>query len=178
MLKPIAVSIMPVFMLAAVSMLPPGGCTVDLLEMMVGLDQADSSVNPTSTEDVVNIRFRNLLTAEAVDVQFYMADSPLANLPADLFTPEHLVVASIGVAGTGILQPQKEDVIQVPCAENLTLGTLGGRFTDNETGEARGTGTSRWVQQGPVELCGSIVTLEFSAGESEGQFSTWLTIGK
>ena len=152
------------------------GCSLDLLGLVNGFSGAQSPADTGASEGMVKIRFRNLLILEAVDVQFYVADTALSNLPDDLFLPENLVTASIGVAGTGIVQPQKDDVIELPCTDNLTIGTQGGRFTDNETGEPRGTGAPRWVQEGPVELCGSIVSFEFSAGESDGDFNTTLTV--
>jgi hypothetical protein len=153
------------------------GCSLDLLGLMTPLDDSQGQANVEVTEGFVQIRFRNLLVNEAVDVQFHVADTTLSNLPEDLFAAEHLMTASIGVAGTGIIQPQKLDIIELPCTENLTIGTQGGRFTDNESGEPRGTGTPRWIQEGPVALCGSIVTFEFAAGDGDGEFTTTLSIG-
>ena len=124
--------------------------------------------------DEVLIRFRNLAPVDAVDVEFYATNEALEALPDDLFQDEHRVTASIGIAGTGIIQPFREDAITFPCTADLTVGTAGGHFADNETGEAAGAGTARWAQELPLGLCGRVVTFEFFA-QGEG-FSTTLTV--
>lgn len=128
------------------------------------------------TADAVIVRFRNLALSDAVNVEFYATNEPLETVPGDLFLPDNLVTASIGVAGTGIVQPRTEDAIVLPCTANLTVGTAGGSFADNESGEPRGLGAPRWAQEGPLALCGAVVTFEFS-GDDAG-FITILTIGK
>ncbi len=67
------------------------------------------------------------------------------------------------------------DSIDFPCTEGLSIGTLGGIFLDNDSGEQRGVGTARWAQEGPLALCGSVVAFEF-AGNSD-EFTTTLTVG-
>lgn len=114
-------------------------------------------------QKTVTVDFWNLSTAEAVDVEFFAANEPLAMVPDDLLVPAHRVTASIGVAGTGILEPGNRDSIEFPCTDALTIGTAGGRFLDNETGEFIGAGTPRWVQEQPLGLCGSTVTLIFTS---------------
>jgi hypothetical protein len=130
-------------------------------------------VQPTG--DAVIVRFRNFTVNDAVNVEFYATNRPLLSVPGDLFLEENLVTESIGVAGTGIVQPQTEDTIAFPCGANLTLGTAGGSFSDNESGEPRGLGIPRWAQEGPLALCGSVVTFEFSGNGTD--FVTILTIG-
>ena len=165
------------------------GCSMDLAEALLYLDAATSSEDPTSPDDlapagtggeavaeIVTIRFRNLTVEEAVDVEFYASQNPMANLPDDLLVEENLVTASIGIAGTGIVQPLEEDVIEFPCEAGLTIGTRGGEFLDNETGEPRGMGEPRWAQEGPLALCGAVVTFEFAGDGVE--FATALTIGR
>jgi len=126
------------------------------------------------TPDAVIVRFRNLTLSDAVNVEFYATNDPLETIPDDLFAPENLVTASIGVAGTGIVQPRTEDAIAFPCTADLTLGTAGGSFADNESGEPRGLGNPRWAQEGPLALCGAVVTFQFSG--SGTNFTTILTI--
>jgi hypothetical protein len=126
-------------------------------------------------EDMVAIRFANLTIAEAVDVQFYASDGPLDDLPDDLFVPANLVTTNIGVAGTGIIQPWREDFTLLPCTPGFTIGTRGGAFLDDESGEPRGVGTARWAQDGPLGLCGSVVTFEYAG--RDGEFTTALVIG-
>lgn len=153
------------------------GCGLDLDAELVSPEQEQppsADMPQQVSEETVTIRFRNLTDDEAVDVQFYASNNPLDALPDDLLVEENLVTTSVGIAGTGIIQPWQEDIIEYPCAANLTLGTAGGSFVDNETGEPRGVGTERWVQEGPLALCGSVVTFEF-AGKGV-DFTTTLTI--
>lgn len=152
--------------------LTPGlcGCESDLAGLIPGLVGQTPEQPASGSErapDQVTLRFRNFAATEAVDVEFFAADVAPANLPEGLFVEEHRVTASLGVAGTGIVQPLREDVITLPCTPSLTVGVLGGRFLDNETGEFRGTGVQRWLQEGPLSLCGSTVTFEYSgAGDA------------
>lgn len=127
-------------------------------------------------EDTVAIRFRNLTADEAVDVEFHATNESLQDLPDDLFVAENLVTTSVGVAGTGIIQPWQQDAIEFPCTANLTIGTRGGSFTDSESGEPRGVGTPRWAQEGPLGLCGAVVTFDFIGDGVE--FTTVLGIGE
>ena len=99
------------------------------------------TVESVAPEEVL-VRFRNFAESEAVNVEFYATNEPLETVPDDLFQEDYKVTNSIGVAGTGIVQPLRADAITFPCTESLTLGTTGGSFSDNETGEARGVGTS------------------------------------
>lgn len=146
------------------------GCSVGVMPELV---QPGETVQVP--EDMVGIRFTNLTITEAVDVQFYASDGPLDDLPDGLFVPGNLVTANIGVAGTGIIQPWREDSTLLPCTPGFTIGTRGGAFADNESGEPRGLGTARWAQEGPLGLCGSVVTFEYAG--RDGEFTTTLTIG-
>ena len=124
------------------SILP--GCSVDVLAGFRG----PSGNGQGDDDQTVRIRFVNLAVNEAVNVEFYATDDPLELLPDDLFVDENLVTANIGVAGLGIIEPSAVDSIDFPCTEGLTIGTLGGIFLDNDSGELRGVGTARWAQEG------------------------------
>ncbi len=159
------------------------GCAVDLADVLAWPDDATSPTDITpsgegddTTLEVVTIRFRNLTADEAVNVEFHASQEPLESLPEDLFAEEYLVTTSIGIAGTGIIRPWQEDVIEFSCTANLTIGTPGGSFVDDESGEPRGIGVPRWVQEGPLALCGSVVTFEFSGDGID--FTTSLIIGR
>ena len=89
---------------------------------------------------------------------------------------ENRTSANIGVAGTGILQPLHTDEILFPCTADLVIGTTGGTFIDNDTGEVRGNGEMRWVQDAAVGLCGRSVTIGF--GPVEDGFITRVSIGQ
>jgi len=112
--------------------------------------------------NVVTVRFVNLTDTSAVDVQFYVSNEAIESVPDDLFVDANLVTRSIGLAGSGIIAPRATDSIQLPCASDLTLGSLGGVFTEAESGDVLGTGQSRWVTEDPVGFCGQQVTFEFS----------------
>ena len=155
---------------AAALLVVLAGCTTDF-----AATQARPAQDGEDGVSWVTVRFRNLTDADAVNVEFYATNQPLANLPDDLFVAEHLVTRSVGVAGTAILQPRYQDSIEFPCTGDLTLGTFGGNFLDNATGEPRGVGTPRWAQEGPLALCGSTVTFDFSGGN--GAFTTILNVG-
>jgi len=119
--------------------------------------------------------FRNSAAVEAVNAEFYVGAGPLTEIPDDLYVPDNLVTADLGVAGTGILEPFDTDALLLPCTPDLVIGTTGGTFSDNETGEVRGVGERRWVQAAAVGFCGREVVFDYAA-EGEG-FLTRITVG-
>lgn len=123
------------------------------------LGPVDTGQNQAS---VVTVRFVNLTDTAAVDVQFHVSNETIESVPDDLFVDENLVTRSIGLAGSGIIAPRATDAIQIPCAPDLTLGSLGGVFAEAESGDVFGTGQPRWVTEDPVGFCGLQVTFEFS----------------
>jgi len=135
-------------------------------------DPAQAAEPPTT---VVTIRFRNLAVDEAVNVEFYATNDPLVALPDDLFVEANLVTVSIGIAGMGLLEPLSEDTLEFPCTEHLVVGTLGGTFLDNETGERRGAGVTRWAENVALGLCGHKILFEFV--NEFGTFTTRVAIG-
>lgn len=150
------------------------GCGFEI-EPGAGRIGDDPEPDAPAAGDVVTVRFRVFTAQEAVDVEFFATNDPLEVIPGDLFVPANAFSASVGLAGTGIVPPLSEDVILFPCSPTLTLGTTGGTFLDSETGEPRGTGVARWASEGPLGLCGAIVTFEFAGAEDAR--TTVLTIG-
>ncbi len=154
------------------------GCG-SLSEILVPLLPAadDGSVGMTPPEvqpDVVTVIFRNLSTTDAVDVQYFAVEASLADVQNELFVEENAVSRTLGVAGTGILEPGSVDFLELSCSDTLTLGTLGGNFFNNDTGDPTGSGTPRWVQELGLGLCRSVVTIAY---DTEGNvFSTNITI--
>ena len=148
-----------------------GACAV---EMPQGVPVPDGLGG--GLEDVVSVGFRTLSDSDAVNVEFYVASEPLSNLPGDLFVEANLVTANIGIAGTGIVLPRSSDTVDLPCSDTLTLGTRGGTFFDNESGEQRGVGDPRWAQASSLGLCGGIVVFTFS--ETANGFATDVSIGR
>jgi len=133
-----------------------------------GENTNDGTSGSDRPEDrIVTVRFKNFTLEEAVDVEFFATNFLISTLPEGLFQDNNRFTASVGIAGTGIVEPLSQDIIEYPCTDNLTLGTLGGRFVDNETGELQGIGHPRWAQQGPLSLCGSVVTFEYLRNGSE-----------
>ena len=151
------------------------GCSGDLF---FGLDseiERGLEDGPVTATEVL-IRFRNFSPIDAVNVEFFATNETLGTVPDDLFVDDHRTNANIGVAGTGILEPAHSDAIVFPCTEDLVIGTTGGTFSDNDTGEVRGTGDRRWAQAKAIGLCGRTVTFEF-APDDVG-FLTRMTIGQ
>jgi len=147
-----------------------GGCGFDLSSLPLPdapVPTDDGAPNPDPSTTIVTVRFRNLAVVEAVNVEFYAANTPLDSVPDDLFVEGNLVTSSIGVAGTGIIEPLREDVLNFPCTSDLVLGTLGGSFLDNETGDLLGMGNQRWAQDSALGLCGREVLLEYGIFSSE-----------
>lgn len=138
-------------------------------------DLTAGSINPgLGGADQVVVRFVNLTQGEAVDVEFFASPTTLGVLPDDLFQESNRLVTSIGVAGTGIVEPQTQDAIALPCVDGMVLGTRGGRFVEVESGEPRGTGVPRWLAQAPLGLCGGMVSFEF--GKVGDSFTTVVRI--
>lgn len=132
------------------------GCSIELVPETQGWSDDEATL-----KGMVLVRFWNRTVEEAVDVQFYATNEPLGTFPDDLFVDENRVTRSIGLGGRGIIGPATTDAITFPCTEDLSLGTLGGEFSEAETGDQRGLGTARWAQDAPLGLCGSVVTFEF-----------------
>jgi len=136
--------------------------------------QSAEMTPPDSPSEKVTILFQNLSTTDAVDVQFFFIETNVLDAMNELFVEANAVSRTIGVAGTGILEPERSDLFELPCSTELTLGTAGGNFFDNDTGDPTGTGTPRWVQDSGLGLCRSVVTFVFS---DEGDvFTTNITI--
>ena len=156
---------------AAVSISALSGCSAGI---RAEPDPLPLENGGTHDRETVLVRFVNLTVDQGVDIEFYAADEPLETLPGDLFVDEHLATAGIGFVGLGIIEPKRTEVIELPCGEHLTIGTRGGIFLDNRTGQETGGGTMRWVQEGQLGLCGATVTFSFAAAD-EG-FTTTLTV--
>lgn len=125
--------------------------------------------------DTVLVVFRNLSLTDAVQVNFYASSDPVTNLPDDLFVPANLNTTGVGVAGTGIVQPAQFDFVRdFPCTDDLVIGTSGGQFVDNDSGEVRGTSPPRWLEAAAAGFCGGAVTFTFS--NSDGEFETTVAI--
>ena len=149
------------------------GCSLEIEDLFA--PSAASPERPEVSEDTVLVRFRNLTLTDAVNVEFYATNDGVIMLPDDLFVDEHLIAKNLGVAGTGLIQPRREDIIDFPCTSQLVLGTRGGSFVDNDSGMERGVGTARWAQEGPLSLCGGIVTFIFH--NTGDEFQTDLIVG-
>jgi hypothetical protein len=138
------------------------GCTVSTHDNQNG--NANNHEPPPDDQPGLNsvrIQFRNLGT-NAVDTQFYAADGPFDQLPDDLIVPENLIQAGIGVGGTGILAPFSSDEIELPCSDQLVVGTAGGEFMDADLGNPLGNGPVRFMQAGFQFDCGATLVLEYS----------------
>lgn len=164
-------------------------CAVGLMAATAGCVDLLTAVDPGANDNTfdsgspvgrpndeqVLVRFANGTRSEAVDVQFFVSNSTLATLPDDLFANEtNRQTASIGIAGSSLIAPGKGDQIILPCDANLTIGTQGGDFRDAESGEPRGQGEPRWVQDKGLGLCGGTVTFVYLGDGQE--FQTRVTV--
>lgn len=138
------------------------GCTISVMPDLGPPSSGGGAGGGDGPDATVTVRFRNLTTSDAVDVEFFATNEPLDNLPDDLFLDSNSVTASIGLAGSGLVGPGQEDEIEFPCTEDLVLGTLGGTFLDDESGETQGTGDQRWSEEGPQFSCGTTIVFEYS----------------
>ncbi len=136
----------------------------------VNENSASSNANRNSDsapgDDEVRVVFRNFST-EAVNVQFYATNSALTSLPDDLFVDANLVTVSIGLAGSALLGPAQMDTIFFECTDNLVIGTGGGAFLDDESGEMVGQGPQRYARQGPQFSCGASIVYTYDEDGSE-----------
>jgi len=161
-------TIMRVRIFAAVLLCFSLGCPI-VVEPGGGNPADYDAMNDLPAETpIVTVHFRNLTLADAVNVEFYLVNEPLALVPDDLFSEDYARRAQIGVAGTGIIEPLTEDVVTFECGPDLVLGTTGGTFLDNESGDHRGVGSVRWVQQSALGVCGHMVFFDYQAiGDAE-----------
>lgn len=139
----------------------------------------DANVQPTGGSsqvdtNLVSIRFLNQ-SSQALDVQFYATATDLIN-PADvnsvLFTSANHIVANIGFAGSGLIPAGDSDEITLACAGAHTLGTLGGRFVNENSGEQVGTGQQRAFSINLQYNCGDTLSIIYS-GSADGYTTTW-----
>jgi hypothetical protein len=137
---------------------------------------AGAGLPDDSPGETVAVRFVNLTANEAVDVGFYATNDPVLILPDELLLEVNRVKTSIGVAGTGIIEPQSEDTIELACTADFSLGSTGGAFLDNDTGALLGVGQARWAQNEPLGLCGGTVTFVFHQ-DDEG-YQTAILVGR
>jgi hypothetical protein len=121
----------------------------------------------------LTVRFENH-TLRAVDVQLYATGQPVNILEADLFAPANQVTQGIGFAGSGVIQAGASDEVVLTCANVNTIGTRGGRFLDQDSGEQVGIGQQRVLFLGLQFACGDQVTFIYSS--SGGGFQTSLRI--
>lgn len=122
-------------------------------------------------DNTVRVRFTNFSTTNAVRVQFFVSSETGITPPDELFVQQFDVTetSSIGVAGSGIVGPQSDDEIEINCADNLIIGTLGGEFLDDNSGKVVGQGDqSRWLVFGGQFDCGATITYSY---RSAGGFS-------
>jgi hypothetical protein len=151
--------------------LPSGLFLLVLAACSVVIEPNPGNGNGGSQEpppEFVTIRFINASSDQAVQVEFYATNEPLEAIPDELFADDtYLVNQSIGVAGSGLLEPQSGDEIDFECTETLTIGTLGGEFRDNETGEVLGRGNEVYKAPGGFSLCGGTAVFTYSSAGDE-----------
>jgi len=160
------------------------GCTVEVTPTdpppSVGNGGGNGGSDPD--DETIVVRLRNLSPSQAVDVEFYAASGVVENVVATLFVDENRIGRGnavdgqgIGQANQGILNSGEQDAIAFPCGQSLAVGTNGGIFLDEETGEVQGQGAnSVWAAEGAQFFCGATIVFEYSAEGST--FATNLLI--
>lgn len=158
---------LPTLPALAVCCLLSGACSV-VIEPNPGNGNGGSQEPPP---EFVTIRFINESPDAAVQVEFYATNEPLEAIPDELFADDtFLVRANIGLAGSGLIGPRDADEIEFECTDELAIGTRGGEFRDNETGEVLGRGDEVYKGPGGFSVCGGTVVFTFS--EQGGGFRT------
>lgn len=149
-----------------------GPVAVDAVDSM---GTAAAPVGPTGLEDGVAVVLAN--TSDfALDVQFHLAVDPEVVTQAALFTSGNAFSDGIGFLSMGILMPGDTVTRLFECTDALILGTAGGEFLDDETGEPIAQGSAvRFAALGPQFGCGSVVTFEFVV-DDDGRPLAQLTI--
>lgn len=126
-------------------------------------DQPDDSTDGgAGSANRVTIRLVNASPTMAVDVQLYATGGVVNDLNADLFAPAHQLVSGIGFAGYGLLESGNSDTVVLPCDDALVVGTLGGRFLNEDTGDELGVGTRSVFFQGSQFECGATLTFTYT----------------
>ena len=143
------------------------GCAFDVGLPNGSGDDADRQRDDVGI-DTVLVAFVNLTSVD-VDTEFYASNEEMTDVEAELFVPANRIQVGIGVAGTGILLSGTDDSIEVPCTDDLVLGTTGGTFKDPDLGTSLGTGDVRILTEGLVFDCGD--TLTFTYSEDNGEFT-------
>lgn len=149
-----------------------GACGLqDGMELPSGQDDGaapDDSGRPVSGEEV-SVRLLNG-SEFALDVELYVVTVPDVATPEGLFgSPEHEYRDGIGFLSLGVLAPNAQAEVRLPCGEALFVGTTGGEFLDAVSGESVAEGTrTRHAMLGPQFDCGDRLTFQFfpdDAGE-------------
>lgn len=162
----------------ALSALIAAGCGSGTFTIGIGDASASGSFNDNGNsndnnqlDNTIRVRFANFSTTNAVRVQFFVSAEPGVIPPDELFVQVFDVTStsSIGVAGSGIIGPESDDEIEIDCRDNLIIGTLGGEFLNDNSGEVVGQGgQARWLVFGGQFDCGATVTYSY---RSSGGFS-------
>jgi hypothetical protein len=109
--------------------------------------------------DELRIRLIND-TDWAVDVQLYAARTT-GDPDAVLFEADNKITAGIGFAGQGFIPAHDADEVVLEADAVAMLGTLGGEFLDEETGESVGAGHRRILTRSLQYLGGDTITFIF-----------------
>ena len=114
------------------------------------------------TPNQITVRMVNASPSVAVAVQLYSSTGTVTNPDAELFVASNQQLAGIGFAGSGILQPNQTDEVQLACTAAATIGTSGGAFLNVDTGAQVGAGTRYVLALGSQYQCGSTITFTYT----------------
>lgn len=121
----------------------------------------DGGAEPVPPPSTIHMQFANASDTYAADVQFYASATPVTNPATELFVPEKRIVGNLGFAGTGFIPAGQVDTTEANCSWAVVVGTLGGRFLDQETGQEVAHGEQRLFRLGEGYSCGDTITFRF-----------------
>ena len=97
---------------------------------------ATAPVGPTGLQDGVAVILAN--TSDfALDVQFHLSTDPGVVSQTALFAAGNAFRDGIGFLSLGILAPGETIARLFDCTDSLILGTAGGEFLDDESGQTK-----------------------------------------
>ncbi len=146
--------------LCVTALLLPGSTCVTVTNLIPGDGGGGGGSNQ------VTVRVINASPNLAVDVQIYATGQAVNNPDTDLFIPANQQVAGLGFAGSGVVAAGQTDEITLACDQALVVGTLGGRFLNQDTGAQVGTGTRYVLFQGSQYQCGSTIIFTYTPSGS------------
>lgn len=111
-------------------------------------------------------------TNTLLDPQIYVA--PASGGVENLFTLDHKRT-DFGFGGIGVVLPNSEVSLAVPCGQNALIGTLGGVYGDDLSQPVAG-GVQAVLEEGVNVRCGALVEFIFTADDPNAVLTTGFAV--